>query len=875
MKNSPPARFLRFFQWYCHPKLRDHIEGDLMEVYNECIKAFGKGKADRKFIIDVLLLFRPGIIRPVEGYKNLNTYGMYKSYFKIGWRNLLRNKGYSFINIGGLAIGMAVAMLIGLWINDELEFNKYHKNYNSIARVVKSVTMNGSILTNMGLPYPLGDELKTKYGNSLKHVLKARPVGDHILSAEKKSITLSGEFIEAAAPEMFSLNMLQGSWSGLKDPHSILLSQSAAKVLFGDDDPMDKLLKIDNGMDVKVTGVYEDLPYNTHFYNVKFFAPWDLFVSSNEWMKYQNFTNNFVDIYVAIEDHTSFEAASNEIRDAILNNVRDDKGYASFNPQIFLHPMKDWHLRSGWKNGVNTGGLIQTVWLFGIVGAFVLLLACINFMNLSTARSEKRAKEVGIRKAIGSVRRQLMGQFFSESFLVVVLAFLFAFTLVSSSLGWFNNLAGKQMEMPLTNVYFWLISIVFIVFTGVLAGSYPAFYLSSFNPVRVLKGSLRVGRFASIPRKVLVVVQFTVSVTLIIGTIIVYRQIQFAKDRPVGYTRNGLLMVQMTSPDFHGKYDVLRTELKNTGVVTEMAESSSPLTDIWNSNGGFDWEGKDPAFIAEFATMTVTPEFGKTVGWQFTNGRDFSRNIAGDSAGFVINETMAKLLGFENPVGETVRWTAGWRSKFTSFTIIGVIKDMVMKSPYAPAAPAVFFLSEAGTNWINIRIDPQASASDALPKIESVFKKVIPTVPFDYKFTDQEYALKFAAEERIGKLASVFAVLAILISCLGLFGLASFVAEQRTKEIGIRKVVGASVFNLWKMLSKDFVVLVVISCLTAIPIAYYFLAEWLKKYEYRTEISWWIFAVTSMAALLITLLTVSYQAVKAALMKPVNSLRSE
>jgi putative ABC transport system permease protein len=366
-----------------------------------------------------------------------------------------------------------------------------------------------------------------------------------------------------------------------------------------------------------------------------------------------------------------------------------------------------------------------------------------------------------------------------------------------------------------------------------------------------------------------------VSVTLIIGTIIVYQQIQFAKNRPVGYTRDGLLMINMTSPDFYGKSNVLKTALKNTGVVTEVAESSGTPTGVQYENGGFDWQGKDPAFTPQWATVTVTTDYGKTIGWQLVNGRDFSSDIASDSAGFIINEAAAKLLGFENPVGETIRWQNGWRSKFTSFTVIGVIKDMVMKSPYAPPVPSVFFLSKYGTNWITIRINPQTRATEALPKIEGVFKKIIPSAPFDYKFADQEYALKFAAEERVGKLASVFAVLAILISCLGLFGLASFVAEQRTKEIGIRKVVGASVFSLWKMLSKDFVVLVIISCFIAIPIAYYFLADWLKQYEYHTEISWVVFVFTSTGALVITLLTVSFQAVKAALMKPVNSLRSE
>jgi putative ABC transport system permease protein len=877
IKPFPPKPFLRFFRWYCHPRLADHIEGDLIEVYRKRVYQKGKRSADIGFVIDVLKLIRPGIIRQLNGFKNLNNSSMYKSYFKIGWRNLVKNKGYSLINIGGLAMGMAVAMFISLWIYDELQFNKYHKNYDRIARVMRNLSVNGETISTPILPNALGDELRTKYGNRFKHVVMAALHGDHILSIGDKKLSMRGGFIETAGPDMFTLNMLQGSRSGLHDPHSILISQSAARALFGNENPMGKLLKINNSdrMDVKVTGVYEDLPYNTDFHDTKFYAPFDLAFSANQWMQNVSFTNDFLNIYVEINDHTSFESTARTIKDAILDNVRQDKGYVAVNPQLALHPMKDWHLRSEWKNGVIAGGSIQIVWLFGFVGGFVLLLACINFMNLSTARSEKRAKEVGIRKAVGSARSQLMSQFFSESFIVVGLSFVVALVAVSTSLNWFNELAGKQMEMPWTNIYFWLGSFIFILFTGLLAGSYPALYLSSFNAVRVLKGSLRVGRLASLPRKVLVVTQFTVSVTLIIGTIIVYQQIQFAKNRPVGYSPDGLLMIYMTTPEFYGKHDVLVTELKNTNVVLEMAESSGSPTGIQFINGGFDWQGKDPAFTPNWATVTVTPEYGKTVGWQFVSGRDFSRDIASDSAAFVVNEAAAKILGFKDPVGETIRWQSGWRSKFTSFTIIGVIKDMVMTSPYAPPVPSVFFLSKDGTNCINIRINPQASLVEALPKIEAVFKKIVPSAPFNYKFADQEYALKFAAEERVGKLATVFAVLAILISCLGLFGLASFVAEQRTKEIGIRKVVGASVFNLWKMLSRDFVVLVVISCLIAIPIAYYFLAGWLKQYEYRTEISGWIFVVTSLAAIMITLLTVSYQAVKAALMKPVNSLRSD
>ena len=883
---KPPCLADRLLKFICAPHRLEEVQGDLHEEFVYQVQRIGERRARWRYWWDVIGFMKQFAIKRQRSEYSKNSFlspVMFRNYFKIAFRNLVNNKVYSFINIGGLAVGMAVAMLIGLWIYDELSFDKYHQNYDRIARVMRTGTINNETFAVTYLPYALGDELKTKYGSQptgtgqFKHVLMAWPVQDYSLSVGDKKLSQKGEFIEAAASEVFTLNMVKGTRSGLKDPNSIMISASAANAIFGDADPMGKPVKINGTMDAKVTGVYADLPRNTQFQDVDFFAPWDLYVSANGWMKNQGFDNNFLDIYVELQPKTDLGKASFSIKDAILNNLGSNKEYHSFNPQLFLHPMSKWHLQSEWdKQGNYSGGLLQFVWLFGIIGGFVLLLACINFMNLSTARSEKRAKEVGIRKAVGSVRSQLINQFFSESFLVVLLAFLMSLILVTVSLSEFNTLADKQLTMPWFNSYFWVISVSFILLTGLLAGSYPAFYLSSFQPVKVLKGTFRVGRFAAIPRKVLVVIQFTVSVTLIIGTIIVYQQIQYAKDRPIGYTRDGLLMLQMKSPDFAGKYELLRSELKNTGVVAEIAESASPTTGIWSSNGGFDWKGKNPATQTDFGTLTVTPEYGKTVGWQFIAGRDFSREFPTDSSGFVINEAAAKYMGLKNrnggpPVGEIIRWD---RAKGKSFTVLGVIKDMVMESPFTPAVPTVFFLS-GYSNWINIKINPNVSTREALPKIEAVFKKLIPSAPFDYKFADQEYALKFAAEERVGKLASVFAILAIFISCLGLFGLASFMAEQRTKEIGVRKVLGATVLNLWGLLSKDFVMLVVISFVLATPIAWYFLNNWLQKYEYHTDISWWIFAASGAVALLITLLTVSFQSIKAALINPVKSLRSE
>jgi len=503
--------------------------------------------------------------------------------------------------------------------------------------------------------------------------------------------------------------------------------------------------------------------------------------------------------------------------------------------------------------------------LFSLLAIFILVIACINFMNLATARSEKRAKEVGIRKTVGSLRHQLIGQFLTESIIVAFIAFIVSIGLVELMLSFFNGLADKEMSIPWSNGWFWLLTLGFTFFTGLVSGSYPAFYLSGFEPIKVLKGTFRAGRFASLPRKVLVVVQFTVSVALIIGTIIVFRQIQFAKDRPVGYTREGLIAINMNTPDLYGHYDAIRQDLFATGAVENMAESSSPVTNVWSNNIGFNWEGKDPNSLPLFGTVATTYDFGKTIGWQIKEGRDFSRDFATDSTAMILNESAVKLTGLKDVVGKTIKWNEG------SYTVTGVIKDMVMESPYTPVKPTIFVMNMDWANIITIRIKPTAPLRDALAKIETVFKKYNPGAPFDYKFTDEEYAKKFDDEKRIGNLATFFAILAIFISCLGLFGLASFVAEQRTKEIGVRKVLGASVFNLWGMLSKDFVLLVIISCFIAIPIAWYYLDEWLQRYEYRTPISGWVFAVAAFGALGITLLTVSFQAIKAALANPVKS----
>ena len=794
---------------------------------------------------------------------------MLKNYLKTAWRNLLRNRASSFINISGLAIGMAVAVLIGLWIYDELSFNKNFKNHNRIAKVIQNVSNNGEVQTWMSVPYPLAEELRKNYGSDFKQVVLSTGINDHILSHDDKKLTKSGAFFEKNAPELFTMKMLRGDLNCLSDPSSIILSASSARAYFGNDDPLNKVMKIDNQMTVKVSGVYEDFPRNSSFADVNFMSTWDLLYNGTPWIKTMEDPwrpNAFV-VYVQLTDNADVNKVSAKIKDVKLKKVNAQ--LAKKKPALFLQPMDNWHLYSEYKNGVNTGGAIQYVWMFGIIGVFVLLLACINFMNLSTARSEKRAKEVGIRKTVGSLRKQLILQFFNESLLTVFFSFVLALTLAQLTLPFFNTVADKTMSIPWSSPLFWIMGIGFTLFTGLIAGSYPAFYLSSFKPVKVLKGTFKAGRFAAIPRKVLVVLQFTVSVTLIIGTIIVYRQIQFAKDRPVGYTREGIVTIPMITDNVHNHFTAVKDELVHAGVIVSMTESGSPTTGVWNSSSGFSWPKKDPNLSIDFGNVSVAWDYGKTVGWTIKEGRDFSKEFGSDSSAFIINEAAAHFMGLEKPIGETVTWFG------TPFTVIGVVKNMVMNSPYDEVRPVIYNLSNEAGGVILAKINPNSSTKDALSNIEKVFKKFNPEQPFEYRFTDEEYAKKFGNEERIGKLAGFFAALAIAISCLGLFGLTSFVAEQRKKEIGVRKILGASVFNLWTLLSKDFVTLVLISFLVATPMAYYFMHNWLQNYQYRTAMSWWVFLAAGCGALTITLATVSFQSIKAALTNPVKSLRTE
>ncbi len=805
---------------------------------------------------------------------------MISSFLRIAIRNLRRHRTNSFINIAGLAAGMAITLLIGLWIADEYSFDHYHSNHARIVQVMVRQEVTGNTLRHLvasGYTSMAGYTISTAVGPAIRtgyeDIFEKTAMVTHyrspsLLNVGDKAISCPGEWAQYSFPEIFGFHMLLGTATALKDPSTVLISGSAATALFGHDNPLGKIIRRDAKSTFVVGGVYEDLPQNSTFYGTELLLPWDM--KEMRWLNQNtDWNDHSAQLFALLAPNVTPEQATARIKSLPTAhvNIPDVKEY------LMAYPLDRIHLHGDFKFGVPDGGRIRFVWFFGIIGGFVLLLACINFMNLSTARSERRAKEVGIRKTIGSLRSQLIVQFLGESILFALIALLFANLIAGLALPFFNSLSAKEMRLPLHNPVFWLYSLAFALVTGVLAGSYPAFYLSAFQPVKVLKGLLRAGRSATVLRQVLVTLQFTISLSLIIGTIVVFRQITFAKDRSPGYTREGLVTIPINTDTLRQHYDALRNELLASGVVSNVAESSLPTTAFMNGNPA-KWEGQtEDQKMVMFNNVNISPEFGPTVGWKILQGRDLSRDYPTDSSAAILNAAALRAMGIGDPIGRQIEF-APFGQPMKTYHIVGVAGDMLANSPYEAIGPAIFL----GDGWLadmTIRIRPGTSAHTALAAMEKIFKKFNPASPFIYQFNDEDYAQKFAAENRIGNLGAVFAGLAIFISCLGLFGLASFMAEQRTREIGVRRVLGAGVFNVWALLSMDFLKLVLLSMVISMPLVFYGMHRWLERYPIHAPLSWWIFASSGAGILAITVLTVSYQSLKAAFMNPVRSLRVE
>jgi len=648
---------------------------------------------------------------------------MNKNYLKIAWRNLVKNKVYSFINIAGLATGMAVAMIIGLWIYDEFSANKHFKNYSTLYQVMMNQTFDGKRGSQQALPFPLGQELKAQYPD-FKGVAMCDWGSHHSLIYGDKKISKPGHFIGEEAVSMFSLNILSGDKNPLHEPYSIVLTDETAKILFGNENPVGKIVKMDNATNLKVTAVVAKQPKSSSL-SFDYLVPFQLEEILYSYIKLYhktNWGNNSWEVFVQLNSNADPKTVNAKIKKVVLSHFTDENTLKSVIPELFIHPMAKWRLYNDFENGKNTGGFIKYVRMFGILGLIVLIIACINFMNLSTARSEKRAKEVGVRKAVGSGRRQLIRQFLSESMLISSLAFLLALVLVAIALPYFNKLTDKAMSLQITNPLFWGIMIAFTVITGLLAGSYPAFYLSSFNPVRVLKGNFKAGRSSSLPRKILVVVQFASSVILMIGTTIIYQQIQHGKDRPIGFDNKGLISVNW-SDDIGKNIAALKQELLSSGAAYSVCQSNSPPSEIYSNNNGWEWKNSLPVEkTVVFSTITTEYDYTKTLGIKLIDGRDFSRDFA-DSNGVILNQAAVKRMGLKNPVGEMLKWND------KPMVVIGVIPDIQMESPFRPISPLTIIFNKDWVGCIDVRINPNMSASKAISIMKPIFDKYNPSFP--------------------------------------------------------------------------------------------------------------------------------------------------
>lgn len=789
---------------------------------------------------------------------------MLKNYLIVTFRNLLKNGFYSFINIAGLAIGITCSILILLWVSDETSYDKFLPKSDRLYQVWVNAHFDGKVNSWTSLPLPTAEAMKPANANIVRCAV-ADWGGNHLLgSTDEKRLNKKGYYVGEEFLEMFEFPFVEGNAAQvLDDAANIVITESTAKALFGDEDAMGKIVRVDNQHDLKVAGILKDVPPNSSF-QFDFLLPYKHWYNTSDWVKRNstNWGNYSFQVFVELNDSKNHAAVENGVRKMLAAHGEDKDIEHNF----FLYPMLRWRLYSNFENGVEQGGMSDYVQLFTIIAIFIIVIACINFMNLATARSERRAREVGIRKSVGSRRHELIFQFIGESMIIAFISFAIAILFAQLLLPYYNTLVDKKLFIDYTSAEFWLYSLGLIVVTGVIAGSYPAFYLSGFQPVKVLKGKPTVGKSASLPRKVLVTLQFGFSIFLIISMFVIYNQIQLAKGRDIGYSQENLITVPLNK-DYHDNLKPLKLELLSSGVVESAVRANSAITDI-NSNNFVGWPGKPDDLRVIFTTIVTDYDWAKTMGVRMIEGRDFSEDFKSDSMAIVVNKAAVKIMGLKDPIGtELDLW--GKKRK-----LIGVCDDVLMGSPYEEVKP-MFAVLDDWWGSITIRLKASNDLPGSIKTVEGIFKKYGPAYPFDYTFVDVEFQKKFTTINLTSRLASLFAILAIVITGLGLFGLASFTAEQRAKEIGIRKVLGASVPSIVNLISGQFSILVIVAFVFFAPLSWWAMTTYLERYTVRTQIAWWIFPATGGIALFFALLIVSTQALRAANSNPVNALRNE
>lgn len=787
---------------------------------------------------------------------------MFRNYFTVTLRNLVKNSVYSVINIAGLAIGITCSLLILLWVADELSFDKFHPKSDRLYQVWVRSHYNGKINSWRSVPLPTYEAMKGADSKIARSVVYDWG-NNHLLTLNDTRINKRAYYVSEEFLEMFEFPLVRGSAAqALDDPASIVITESTSKALFGDEDPINQTLRVDDKMDVKVTGVLKDIPKNSSL-QFDFLLTWKGREQIEPWVvrNKTNWGNYSFQVSLELNDPRSEADVENAIGDMLMKN-----GQTDMKREFFLHPLERWRLYSDIEDG-KEGGMIDYVQMFTVIAIFIVVIACINFMNLATARSERRAREVGIRKSVGSTRNELIFQFIGESLFISLLACVAAVLLTELTLPFYNDLVQKSLTIDYASSSFWIFTTGLVFVTGIVSGSYPAFYLSSFQPVKVLKGKVQVGKSASTPRKILVTLQFGFSILLIIGTIVIYQQIQLVQSRDLGYAQENLISVGYTD-DLAKNYKPLKEELLSSGVVAAVTRSNSQITEI-QSNNFLGWPGKPDEQKVIFTTIATEYDYTKTMGIKVLEGRDFMEEFKSDTAAIIVNKAAMDIMQLKDPIGQQLDL---WGMKRT---LIGIVDNVLMGDPYSPVAPMLMILEPGWISFVSIRLKATTDIQASLKTVESIFKKYNPAYPFEYNFADVEFARKFNTINMTSDLATLFAVLAIVITGLGLFGLSAFTAEQRTKELGIRKVLGASVPGLIGLMNRDFSKLVIISFVISAPIAWWLLTTYLERYEYRITIAWWVFPLTGAIALSFAILIVTTQALKAARANPVNSLRNE
>jgi putative ABC transport system permease protein len=787
---------------------------------------------------------------------------MFKNYLKTAFRSLGKNKAYGLLNITGLAIGITCAALIFLWVEDELTYNHYFSNRDNLYKIKDRQTYDGTTFTFDATPGPLAAGIKAEIPG-IKNTARTTWGNRILFSLDDKTIYEQGLYVDSSFLTMFHLKFIRGKVSNaFSELYSVVISQTMADRFFKSSEVIGKTLKVNNGQDYVVTGVIEDLPSNVSF-KFDWLAPFKIYEDQNNWL--QQWGNNGVLTYVETDPNANIGSINKQLEGYI--QTKSSGAIA----KMSVYPMNRWRMYDSFVNGKEVPGRIKYVNLFSLIAWIILVIACINFMNLATSRSEQRAREVGVRKVLGAGKQKLIAQFISEAMVMSLISALLAIVMIYVILGAFNSLVEKELHLNLSSPVHILALLSIVFLCGLIAGSYPAFYLSSFNPIGVLKGlKLKNGGSAVFIRKGLVIVQFSISVILIISTILIYLQIQYVKDRDLGYSKQQLLFLSLRG-DMRQHFDVIKNDLLQTGLVQNASMSNNTVLQLGSNTGDFAWEGKDDSKKILITVEGVTHEYVSTMGMRLKRGRDFYPDLKSDSNNIIINESLAKLIGRKDVVGSVITRDGG----NAKYTIVGVINDFVYNNMYQSAAPLVLYSDTSNVNFLTVRLKNDANLSTTIPILEGKIKRASPGYPVEFKFVDEQFNQYFKTENLVGKLAGVFAVLAIVISCLGLFGLAAFTAERRTKEIGIRKVLGATVSSLTTLLSKDFLVLVGISCIIAFPVAWWMMQNWLRDYDYRINISVWVFIAAALLAIFIALITVSFQAIKAALANPVKNLRTE